>query len=457
MISLYGLISFTLIIGGILSWAYRQKEKTWITPCFFFTLGWLFALISAARISDWGLLPEATQFGNKLVFMALVWSYIGFWLAFLIVPKNHKNEKENRVNEKNEYSFVRFIRRISGFLLLFQFVLGLYLLGSQISKGGVAVLSNIYLMRQLFLDQNHLLTDVWPLENRIYNILTLAATLGPAVIAYTDAKKRRVSLTILFVIYLAGAPGGISSGGRIWLALPGSVYVLTYLFSINSAQSWVIFKKVIRKLFLVVGIVLMLFSVLGSRRESQGRISVGGESVFSVLVSKPDGIFVPIYYYAAAPYVAIGPYTEITSIDGLGLGKYSFPFIWQQLTRFSDSASNYYFDWVRHSRDYIERADWRIGSTHSSIITPFVADFGLSFFAPVLGLYFFILTLSWHKMREMGFVGIIINVQIIMTGCFFSAQEAAFGTSTGILPILSILIFKLSHQFMLLQKLRRNI
>jgi hypothetical protein len=426
------LLLFTAGLGLLSAATTALITKRLFTPCTWYWLGWIAGTISAQLAAQTNTLPAVTTFGQDLIIRAHVGAFIGFLLASVwartlpLAKRPHPNWSR---------SPRPLLDRALWFLVLLQMIVGTILLAQRLAGVEITGVASIYDVRQSFLQDAYLQSSL-PLPLRLYNYITLMAAIAPILLAQSDAKSGTINFRSLSLLFLASVPGGLSTGGRIWIATVFSLYLVSYFIALDRALSW---KTVMRvgRFFLVPTIaVLTLFTLIGFVRDTvvQGT-GISEETRASPVLT----VLSPLYIYLGITVSAVGPYAEpATEQYSPGWGQYTFPWFASQIARLGLAQDTQYLDFVAGARMYVGRhVDMRIGTTHASIIPLLIADFKEENLPYAMVILMGLLQVVFLLFSRKPVWGYVLGTVICLYGGAFAFQDATIGTAAAALPILT--------------------
>ncbi len=406
--------------------------KRWFTPCFWYWLGWIAGTICAQLAAQTNTLPAITTYGQDLIMRAHVGAFFGFllgslWARTLPLVK--------RAHPSSSYTPKLPLDRALWFLVLLQVIVGIVLLTQRLAGVDITGIASIYDVRQSFLQDTYLQSNL-PLPFRLYNYITLMAAVAPVLLAHSDARSGTINFRALSLLFLASVPGGLSTGGRIWIATVFSLYLVSYFIAVDSALSW---RKVMRvgRFFLVPAIaVLVLFTLIGFVRDTV----VQGSGISEETRASPVlTLLSPLYNYLGITVSAVGPHSEHAAQDRpLGWGQFTFPWLASQIGRLGLARDTQYLDFVADSRIYVSRyVDIRIGTTHASIIPLLIADFREENLLYAMVVLMGLLQAVFLLFSRKPVWGYVLGTVICLYGGAFAFQDATIGTASAVLPVLT--------------------
>lgn len=403
----------------------------WFTVCTWYWLGWLAGIIGAEISHRVEILPEMSQMTREVILTAHQGAFLGFLLfacglrvAIWIRPdRNHDRESPQPDNHL----------RWLWLLVTAQFLLGTLILLQRLSELGLG--SNLSTIREAFLDKAYLQPEL-PLGYRIYSLLTLAVATVPIMLAQRDALTRSVRFKSIIALLIAAAPGGISTGGRVWMAATPALYVVSYVTASESERIRGGILRLLRKTAVPLVSLAIAFSVFGYIRDRLyvTRLFEGRPMPVALQV------LAPFYQYLGITVVAAGPYTEFSSEQPRSYGRYTCPWFADQLVRLKLMEAGDYLQYVTASRAYVKRQDPGLGSTHASYIPNLVADFGFdALLSSALG-FVGVLQLLFFLAPRRTFLGQAIRTVTCLYGGLFAFQDSVIGTASAVVPIVTAAI-----------------
>lgn len=431
------LVLITFVFGLVSASTTAAITRKLFTPCFWYWLGWILGTIGAELSAQTDTLPAVTALGQDLILRAHIGAFIGFMVSSLFFRgmswPSHIRPRSSKVQ-------IPLLGRSIWLMLGIQTLFGLILLIQRLSNIGISDFTGIYDVRQSFLQDVYLQASL-PIKIRLYNYITLIAAIAPVLLAQDDARNRMISFRSLSFMFLASVPGGLSTGGRIWVASVFSLYAVSYFIALDVTFDYRRILRSARLLAVPLIVLLALFTGIGWFRD----VIVQGVGVTEVTESNPVlAALSPLYNYAGVSVSAIGPYSEFASSQPLSLGRFTFPWFVSQFARFGASSDDEFLQFISDARAFVKQNfDWRLGSTHASIIPLLIADFGEGNLLIVITVFTGMLQFVFLLFGRKWIWGYVLGTVICLYGGAFAFQDAAIGTATAVIPVLAGMAYKL--------------
>lgn len=421
------LFLFTVLLAVATSayiWFFTGR---WLTLATLYWAGWIVGSAGYQAAVLIGVLPEIDAYGERLILTTHYGASLGFLIASpaaLWINRQLPEGGRPRVNG-------------SGWVLVgMQFLLGLYLLVSRVATTGL----NLNAIREDFLSDAYL-TSTLPPEYRIYNYLSLLVLVPVVFIAARDREKGRISWRSLGLLLLAAAPGGLSTGGRIWLAQAVATYAVSYLFAAGPALRW---QQSIRPAIQTTVAVIALagvFTIFGGARDS-----ATGFYNSSPNLNLPEWqvrqleTYAPLISYLGVSPAAVGSYGRFNEAGFAGVrlgGLVTFPFFAGQIARFGGADLSRATEYALRQRQWVAKnVDPRIGFTKASLAPLVIADFGEDALLPVTMAIFTVLMTLFLISDRLGGTWHVMTTMLALWGGLFLFQDAAFASASSLIPII---------------------
>lgn len=408
------------------------STRRWLTLATLYWLGWLIGIPAAQLAASVDLTPVITPAGQQVILLTHLGAALGFTLVALISFRARSLTPQSRL------SYNGLVWLIVGLQAAF----GLGLLASRVASSGL----DIFSIRTDYLADAYLVENLPP-EYRLYNYLQLIALAPSMLIAAQDRGLGRISWASLGCLFLAAAPGGISTGGRIWILQTVSIYFISYLLSsgphLNVAQA----AKRGAQTLLAIAILVSLFTAFGNVRDtSRGELLIQPPSEMPSWVADQIQAYSPLIYYLGVPTAAAGAYSAFNAeaFGGASLGgQLTFPFVFAQFQRFGVGGPDLNRDYTAAQRDWIATTvDRRIGTTHATITSLLVGDFGESNLLVAAFITFFGLQLLFVWCAATGGVWHLVATVLGLYGGLLAFQDGSFGTASAFIPIIAVLVMR---------------
>lgn len=410
----------------------RAFTKLNFTPCFWYWLGWSLG-IAAAEFSAWvGVLPSITPLGHELIIRAHIGAFIGF--AFGSYVPGMAMRIRSRSAGKPQKSPIQVSEKVVRVAIFVQFMLSVFLLINRAYQvGGVTGITLLDI-------RSSYLGDLRGFP-RLATHIGLIFYFLPVQFGLEDAHSGSIKMRRLLVLWLAGVPGGLASAGRGWIIGPFSSYAFSYLLAKDGPGSFKQLITLTRKSIPLLSAMVALFVGIAVMRSADFRGDIAREA------DRPwyqrSLSIIPVITYFGLPVSAAGPYSEIARSQPLSYGALTFPWLSQQLERFKFVKISPYARFVSGSRhEILMSVDWRIASTHATILPNLVGDFGtdgvLLAMVVLMGVFQF---LAVH-LRNRELFGHTIAVTCASSGGFWLFQDSMFGVGGTVLGLIWTGIFQ---------------
>ncbi|WP_407572152.1 hypothetical protein [Deinococcus altitudinis] len=413
----------TTVITGVLT-------KRWLTLGLLYWVGWLVGIPAALLAGTVDQIPMITPYGEQILLTTNYGASIAFIVSALLSIRSRRVETRPRL----EYSTLVWT------IVAVEFTLGLGLLASRVATSGLDLLT----IRTDYLADAYLTTDL-PLSYRIYNYVALTALVSTILVAARDRSLGRISWNSFTLLFMASAPGGLSTGGRIWILQVISAYFISYILApgpaLNIAQG---FKRAVQTLAVLVGLGV-LFTAFGTVRDTaNGQGLTHPPSWMPTYVAQQIEAFGPLIGYLGVPTAAAGAYASYNTEAYGGYhmdGQQTFPFIYSQLYRFRIGDAKANLAYTTDSRKWVaESVDPRIGSTHATLAPLLVADFGQENLLFSSFAVFLVLQLAFLWAAAYGGMWHVFATILALYGGLLTFQDASFGTASAFIPLIAILV-----------------
>ncbi len=422
----------TVLLAAISTGGVFFLNKRLFTPIAFYWVGWIVGIASAELASNAGTLVPIDSLGADLILRAHIGAVVGSVAGALgcAIPLRGNFLSTPSIRENARPPMPPWGLP----LLAIQFSMGIYLVLRRLTEVGSVF--NLYDVRQSYLEEAYLQASL-PFAIRFYSFLSLGAAMLPFLLGKHDATNSKFSGRFLALVYVAAAPGGISSGGRVWLASSIVVYLLSYVLHTELRRDYRALVKGCRYLALPLATLVGCFITFATIRDavfSQQESTLGGPSLL-----KPAA---PLLYYLGITVAAVGPYSEFASTWDESLGRVSFPWVEAQMYKVGVVDEMTYLSFVKDSRLFVTlNRDWDLGSTHASLIPPFVADFGVDNISLAVFLFCFAVHIAFMALPDKGDTAMMTKVMLCLYGGAFCFQDSLLGTANAIVPVISIWLF----------------
>lgn len=433
------LFFYTFGLGVASTLAVYRITGIIFSPCGFYWIGWIVGIIGAELSAGLGLLPPINSVGHELILSVNLMAAVAFVLATLLsIPVRDKQggiQLRTKISGKQPFFSGKYSTALK-FLLFTQFLFGIFLLSRRLLQTGGAELFDI---RQSYLEEAYL-QDALPFVVRIFSFISLSALVAPFLLGEFDARKSKCSIRDLLLIVLASLPGGLSTGGRVWLASSATMYIISFCLYVEAGRAYKSLVPVFRRFAALVALLVLGFIGIANMRDFQV-VDTGPEEKMGPLLKTVS----PLLVYLGITVAAVGPYAEYAADVPHGYGRYSFPWVEAQLFKLGLIDSMQYGEYVKESRSFVFAADGPdLASTHSSIIPPFTADFGLNGVSVAIGIFLLVCQCSFFALRQHGELAMLCKVILCWFGGLFCFQDALLLTANAIVPViaLGVLVFR---------------
>ena len=420
------LITVLLAVGTI--WWVWFFTGRWLTMVNLYWAGWIVGLLGYQASVLIDVLPPIDEYGEHLILMTHYGASIGFLIAAPFALWINKRLPARGRPPVNGTGWV---------LVGMQFVLGLYLLASRIASTGL----NLNAIREDFLGDAYL-TATLPPEYRIYNYLSLLVLVAVVFIAARDRERGRISWKSLGLLLLAAAPGGLSTGGRIWLAQAVATYAVSYLFAMGPVLRWRQSLRAALQVGVAVIALATVFTAFGGARDSGTGFYNSSPSL-----DLPDWqvqqlqTYAPLISYLGVSPAAVGSYGRFNEegFQGYTLGGLvTFPFFAGQIARFGGADLSRATEYALRQRQWVAKnVDPRIGFTKASLAPLVIADFGEDALLPVTVAIFTVLMLLFLISDRLGGTWHVMTTMVALWGGLFLFQDASFASASSLIPIIA--------------------
>ncbi len=423
------LILATLAFAAISVPVVALLLRTWVNPCTLYWIGWIAGAIGAKLSADSDLMPELSRFGEILILRA----HVGAFVAFLLVGAAARFVSPNEGKRAEPIKVPDWLWTCAIVAVSAQFLVGSAMLVQRVHEDGLGALGDVYNIRQQFLETNYLQEELPPIY-RVFSFATCFASIAPILLAIKDANRKGFSGWQLLMLFVCAAPGGVSTGGRIWLAVTISMYCMSYVLAGDMAGYAGTFRRLLKHITLPALALLVMFAAIGIVREKGDPI---GGLYETYGADRSDRPLYPLYMYLGTPVIAVGPYSEYATQQHLLKGLASLPWISDQLERLHYVYGSPVIDATKYGRDYVrEYDDHRLAATHASVIPQLVLDFGIDNLEISSALRCALVFVVWLFFKGKGAPGHIAATVACLYGAMFSFQDVTFGAAASFLPVI---------------------
>lgn len=424
------LLAFTALMAigtTFIIWVITQRVLTVAT---FYWVGWLIGTVSADLSMTLRLLPNLTPDGVELIRQFHVGAAIGFILGSIagrfvmtLIPKRLP---------------VPPLNSLLWFILLGEFLLGMSLLASRIAEVGF----NLQAIRGSFLDQTYLAISLPPAQY-LYNVISLAALVPAVLWAVQDRARGKVETGRLALLFFASVPGGMSTGGRVWLIQTLATYLIAFLIAPGAKLNFLAQARRFAQGTAALLAVTVVFAFMGQVRDvSRGEGRLRQELPLPPIVVSALSTFTPLYVYFGIPVIASDTYGRASALrwDGRLKGEATFPWAMARLNRFGVTPPSQIVRYTSDVRDSARTADVRLSATHATLIPLLIADFGYAQLIRSSILVFAALQLSFLVFLRLGGFWLVPATLAALYGGFLIFQDASFGTASAVLPVVTCVL-----------------
>ena len=399
----------------------------------FYWIGWLLGTAAASLSSTLRLLPAITPVGETALLTFHIGATVGFLLGSAIywIFFRHRSSSPKPM-------------RVNGLLwisILIEAIMGAYLLYDKITLSGF----DIFAFRSSYLTDAYLTDNLpWPL--RVYSYVTLVSLAPVAIWANQDRFRNKINGRRIGLAFLASVPGGLSTGGRIWVMQIIATYLISYLITdgIKLRPS-----QLVKRTLQGLAILLMLgglFTGLGNLRDvSRGEGKLTVDTGLPTWLQGTLSTFAPLYSYLGVPTIASDSYGRVSQSwwNGKLNGQATFPFLADQAVRIRLLDRNRNLDYIKDVRYRVATGiDIRIGTTHATLIPLLITDFGRSNLLYSSIWFFTIFQMLFLILLRLGDLWHVAATMIAVYGGFLIFQDASIGTASAIIPVISIILLK---------------
>jgi hypothetical protein len=406
-----------------------------VTPGHFYWAGWLLATISAVAMEGQGIMPRLSPRTSGLLIpfhMAaglgfVAGTAIGVFGTALLRPR-HPVQRELKLHLH--------LALVSAAFVLHAAVGVVSLAYRAAQMGGFGALLNLGAVRRSFIESAHMVTTL-PLPVRIGNHLAIALSVMPFLFAVADALKRRPNFGRIGLWWILMIPSGLASGGRGWIIAAPLTYGVTYLMVLGVGGAVPTLRRSGLRIAMAFGLLVATFSYIQIARTE------AGDAAITIFQNEGDArwpdyvpVLKPVLFYFGIPLLGIVEYSDFVSMRPPSNGALIFPLLSETLVRSGVVKESREFEYLIEGRRYATLgADPLLGQTHATTVPRFVGDFGLDAYTWAFAIVACWIQVLYICIRDMGVVGRLAAVQLLLYGGFWVAQDFMLGLSGIILPV----------------------
>lgn len=426
-------LTLTIVLGVLSTLATRLLTGLTFTTTAFYWVGWACALASARVISGWEMMPELTPNTAELVLKLHTGAFIGFLVAAMIGSFSKNEMQQPTLSGTNE----RF--RISATLENICFAVAASVSIGQLIyrfKGGALNASDVLEVRTAFLESN------LSIGQRLLTQCSQITAAVPALFALEDAQEGKVRVKRMAIFFAIIGLGGLTSGGRGWITTPVLTYLFPYLGAIDGKNPIAKAASAFWQFRYVLVAMLVLFTGILFLRSKEGTVSEKMSDQKSLPWYQRDLGVEPILAYFGTPTCAMSAYADMVEPWAPTYGGMSLGWFAGNLAKIGVYPRFYSDEYLVDGREYIRtNVDYRIASTHATLVPRLVADAGREGLLWAMAGLALLCELLYVTQRNRGFIPHLIAATCVQFGGFWVQQDLMLFAGGIILPIFWAWVF----------------